>query len=44
LQRLEMLQQLAIHPLAAGEEVFSESPQRHLDREPVDLHAIISGA
>ncbi|MGH8068281.1 MAG: hypothetical protein ACRERE_24225 [Candidatus Entotheonellia bacterium] len=37
LQRLQILEQLTIHPLTQGEQLFPESPQRLLDGEPVEL-------
>jgi hypothetical protein len=40
LQRLEILEQLAIRPLKYGEELFFESPQVLLDGEPLDLPAV----
>jgi len=41
LQRLEILEQLAIYPLTQGEQLFFESLQLLLDREPVKLPAIL---
>jgi hypothetical protein len=38
---LQILEQLTIHPLTHGEELFSESPQRLLDGEPFDLHTVL---
>jgi hypothetical protein len=41
LQRLEILEQLAIHSLTQGKELFPESLQVLLDREPVELIAVL---
>ena len=40
LQRLEILEHLAVHPLKEGQELFPEALQRLLDGEPVELRAI----
>jgi len=42
LQGFEILEQLAIHPLTQGEELFSESPHIILDGKAFDLRAILS--
>jgi hypothetical protein len=41
LQRLQMLEQLAIQPLTQAEGSSSESPQLVLDRKPVEWHGIL---
>jgi hypothetical protein len=41
LQRLEMLEQLAIRSLTQGEESSAESPQLVLDRKPVEWHGVL---
>jgi hypothetical protein len=41
LQRLEILEQLAIHPLKQGEKLFFESLQLLLDSEPFELHVVL---
>jgi hypothetical protein len=41
LQCLQILEQLAVHPLKQGEQLFPESTQRLLDREPVELRPIL---
>jgi hypothetical protein len=42
LQRLEIMKQLAIHPLTQGEQLFPESAQMILDSKALDLRAISS--
>jgi hypothetical protein len=41
LQGLEILEQLAVHPLEQGKELFPESPHPPLDRKPVELRTIL---